>query len=198
MVSAALIPAGTQRTAGRIPGNTAIWVGIACEFFEFGVLFIIYFVARAHFPQAFHAGPGRLATTAGMVITLIMVTSSYFIACSVNAIRQNRRQRAILWLSAALFTALGYPLVKYLEVSWNLAHGIDGGAGIFVTVYYYLTINHLVHASWGILGILYVLGRLAFGGYSADNYVGLEALGSYWHATDMIWLVLFTLFYLLG
>lgn len=39
----------------------------------------------------------------------------------------------------------------------NLTQGLDGGAGIFITVYYYLTINHLVHATWGILGILFVL-----------------------------------------
>ena len=42
-----------------------------------------------------------------------------------------------------------------------MAHGIHGGAGIFFTVYYYLTINHLVHAFWGILGIGWVLARLA-------------------------------------
>lgn len=198
MVDTTLTPADTPLPRLRIPGNTAIWVGIACEFVEFTVLFAVYFIARAHFPEDFHAGPHRLATTAGTMITLLMVTSSYFIACSLNAIRQNRRRSALIWLSAALLTALGYPIIKYLEVGWNLAHGLNGEAGVFITVYYYLTINHLVHASWGIFGILYVLGRLAVGGYSAENHVGLEALGSYWHATDMIWLVLFTLFYLLG
>lgn len=183
---------------GRIPGNRGIWVGITCEFVEFAVLFAVYFIARAHFPDAFHTGPAQLSTAAGTAITLLMITSSYLIACSVNAIRQDNRRHAVAWLTAALVVALGYPLVKYLEVSWNLAHGIDGDAGIFFTVYYYLTINHLVHASWGILGILFVLARLAFGGYSADDYAGLEALGSYWHATDIIWLTLFPLFYLLA
>jgi cytochrome c oxidase subunit 3 len=182
----------------RIPGNKGIWVGITCEIVEFVVLFTVYFVARAHFPDAFHEGAQRLSVISGTVITLLMVTSSYFIACSVNAIRLDRHRAAVAWLVAGLVIALGYPLAKFLEISWNLAHGIDGSSGIFFTVYYYLTFNHLVHATWGILGILWVLARLLFHGYSAEDYTGLEALASYWHATDIIWLIIFPLFYVLA
>lgn len=182
----------------RIPGNKGIWVGITCELVEFLVLFAVYFVSRAHFPDAFHVGAQRLSVLAGTSITLLMVTSSYFIACSVNAIRAGRHRGSVLWLIAGLLVALGYPLAKFLEITWNLAHGIDGGSGIFFTVYYYLTFNHLVHASWGILGILWVLARLLAHGYSADDHAGLEALASYWHATDIIWLVIFPLFYVLA
>jgi cytochrome c oxidase subunit 3 len=188
-----------SETAGRrSPGNTGIWVGITCDFVEFAVLFAVYFIARAHFPEAFHEGAQRLNILAGTGITLLMITSSYCIACSVNAIRQNKHRSAVIWLIAGLVIALGYPVVKILEINWNLAHGINGESGIFFTVYYYLTFNHLVHATWGILGILWVLARLLFHGYTADDYVGLEALASYWHATDIIWLVIFPLFYVLA
>lgn len=180
------------------PGNKGIWAGITCEFVEFTVMFAIYFIARAHFPDAFQQGAERLSRVAGTVITLIMVTSSFLVAASVNALRNQRRSQAVLALSTALVVALGYPVAKALEFSWNLAHGIDGGAGIFFTVYYYLTFNHLVHASWGILGMIWVLIRLAKGAYSAEEHAGLEALGSYWHATDLVWLVIFPLFYVIN
>jgi cytochrome c oxidase subunit 3 len=196
--NAAVLPAADLRETGRIPGNKGIWVGITCELVEFTVMFVIYFIARAHYPEAFHEGAERLNRTAGTVITLLMVTSSYFIARSVYAIRAGERRRSIGWLAAGLVAALGYPVAKVLEVTWNLAHGIDGGSGIFFTVYYYLTFNHLVHASWGILGILWVLARHVAGGYSAEDHAGLEALASYWHATDIIWLVIFPLFYVLA
>ncbi len=189
-------PAATPRQ-GRIPGNKGIWVGITCEFVEFLVLFIVYFVARAHFPQAFDEGGERLSRLSGTVITLLMVTSSFCIACAVASMRAGRRRASISWLVAGLVVALGYPVAKYFEFRWNLAHGITGDSGIFFTVYYYLTLNHLVHASWGILGMLWVLARHLAGGYSADDHAGLEALGSYWHATDLIWLVLFSFFYVL-
>ncbi len=183
--------------ASRIPGNKGIWVGITCEFVEFLVLFVVYFVARAHFPESFEAGSEKLSRIAGTVITLLMVTSSFFIACSVVAIRANKRRQSLYWLVAGLVLALGYPVAKYFEIQWNLSHGINGESGIFFTVYYYLTFNHLVHATWGILGILWVLARHLAGGYSAEDYAGLEALASYWHATDIIWLVIFPFFYVL-
>jgi cytochrome c oxidase subunit 3 len=188
----------STRSQGRIPGNKGIWVGITCEFLEFSVLFIVYFVARAHFPAEFEHGSARLSTISGIAITFLMLTSSLLIACAVACVRGGQRARATWFLVAALLVAIGYPITKYLEIQWNLAHGITGRAGIFFTVYYYLTINHLVHASWGILGIIWVLVRNATGAYTAADYVGLESLGSYWHATDMIWLALFTFFYVLS
>lgn len=183
---------------GRVPGNKGIWVGICCEFVEFIVLFVVYFVARAHFPDAFEQGANRLSRLSGTVITLLMVTSSFFIACSVATMRAGQQRRSLYWLIAGLIVSLGYPIAKYFEIQWNLAHGITGESGIFFTVYYYLTFNHLVHATWGILGILWVLARHLFGGYSPEDYAGLEALACYWHATDIIWLVIFSFFYVLA
>lgn len=191
-------PASEPVASGRIPGNKGIWVGICCEFVEFLVLFIVYFVARSHFPESFEQGADRLSRVAGTVITLLMVTSSFFIACSVKTMRAGQRRRSIYWLIAGLVVALGYPVAKILEINWNLAHGINGESGIFFTVYYYLTFNHLVHATWGILGILWVLARHLAGGYTTEDHVGLEALASYWHATDIIWLVIFPFFYVLA
>lgn len=182
---------------GRIPGNKGIWVGICCELAEFLVLFTVYFVARAHYPQEFATGAGRLNLGSGIWITVAMVSSSFCIASSVVTLRDGQRRTSIAWLVAGLLLALSYPVVKIHEVQWNLAHGIDGTAGIFFTVYYYLTINHMVHAFWGILGILWVLFRHVSGVYTSEQHDGLEALASYWHATDLIWLVLFAFFYIL-
>ncbi len=189
--------ANAAGSVGHIPGNKGIWVGITCEFVEFLVLFVVYFVSRAHFPEAFEAGSERLSRVAGTAITLLMISSSFCLACSVACIRVDARRQSLYWLLAALVLALGYPVAKVLEIQWNLAHGIDGNSGIFFTVYYYLTFNHLVHAMWGVLGMLWVLARHLFGGYSAAEHSGLEALASYWHATDIIWLVIFPFFYVL-
>lgn len=182
---------------GRVPGNSGIWVGITCEFVEFALLFCVYFIARAHFPESFDEGAPRLSKLAGTIITLLMVTSSYCIACAVIEMRRNQRRRSLLWLLGGLLLALGYPIAKLLEFRWNLAHGITGESGIFFTVYYYLTLTHMVHAVWGILGMLWVIVRMFFGIYSAEDYGGLEALACYWHATDIIWLVIFPFFYVL-
>ena len=184
--------------AGRIPGNKGIWAGICAEFVEFTMMFVIYFVARLNHPEAFKLGPTAIWTTAGVVNTVLMVTSSYFIACAVSAMRAGNTQRSQRWMIAAIITALGYPIMKFHEIGWNLSHDIYGTTGVFFTVYYYTTLNHLIHACWGILGMLWVLARMKTNAYSADQHDGLVALASYWHATDIIWLIIFQLFYVLA
>lgn len=189
--------AAPERIDPRIPGNKAIWVGIYAEMTEFALMFLVYFLARAHHPEAFHLGPTRLWTLAGVINTLIMLTSGFFVARAVLSIRADQAGVALRWLAVALITGLGYPLMKVLEVRWNLARGLDGGGDVFQLAYYYLTFNHLVHVSWGLLGLAWVMIRTGTGGYSSADHRGLIAFASYWHATDLIWLMIFPLFYVL-
>jgi len=187
----------TARKDSRIPGNRAIWVGVFAEFTEFALMFLVYFFARVNHPQDFHEGPQKLSVLAGSMNTALMITSSFFVARAIMAMRAERQSVCIRWLVAALITAAGYPLVKFLEIRWNVAQGLTGDGDVFLMSYYYLTFNHLVHVSWGILGMAYVMTRTWFGGYSAANHNGLVAFASYWHATDLIWLMIFPLFYVL-
>ena len=180
-----------------MPGNPGIWAGIFCVLVEFLLLFSVYFVAKAHYREAFLTGPDKLATVAGVAITVLLLTSGYCMVKAVAAIRRDARCATALWVLLAIALGLGYPLVKLFEIRWNVAHGIDGQAGIFYTVYYYLTLNHLVHVSWGLLGLGWVGVRTLLGVYSRKDYGGLEAAAMYWHTTDVIWLVIFPFFYVL-
>lgn len=197
-MSAIAVPLPAEQVDPRIPGNKAIWVGIFAELTEFALMFLVYFVARAHHPRAFSEGPGHLSTLAGSINTLIMLTSSWLVARAVLAIRRDDTRRCLAWLGAAFLTGAGYPIVKLLEVRWNLARGLDGSGDVFQLTYYYLTFNHLVHVSWGLMGLLWVMARTRTGGYSAADHRGLVAFASYWHATDVIWLMIFPLFYVLS
>ena len=183
--------------AGRIPGNKGIWAGILSEMTEFALLFGVYFIARAHFPDAFRAGPLQLSLFAGTFNTLLMISGSYFVANAVIAIRQNRPEISVRWLLLVLMAACGYFVTKYFEFRWNVDHGVPGGSGIFFTVYYYLTFTHMVHVGWGIMGLLWVMARTRTGAYTPQDHEGMEAFASYWHATDLVWLVIFPLLYLL-
>ncbi len=182
---------------GRVPGNTGIWVGIFCVLVEFLLLFGVYFIAKAHHREAFLTGPDKLATVAGVAITVFLLTSGYCMVKAVESIRRDARWLAARWVVLAIVLGLGYPIVKFFEIRWNVAHDINGQAGIFYTTYYYLTLNHLVHVSWGLLGLGWVAARTMMGMYSAKDYSGLEAAAVYWHTTDVIWLVIFPFFYVL-
>ncbi|MCP3849014.1 MAG: cytochrome c oxidase subunit 3 family protein [Gammaproteobacteria bacterium] len=182
---------------GRIPGNRGIWVGIFCVLVEFLFLFGVYLVSKVHHPEAFSTGPDKLATLAGTTITLLLLTSGYCMVKAINNIKNDQRKISVRWIIMAIFLGLGYPIVKYFEIRWNVEHGVDAEAGIFYTVYYYLTLTHLVHVVWGLLGLTCVATCTSMGMYSSKNYSGIEAAAVYWHTTDIIWLVIFPFFYIL-
>ena len=90
-----------------------------------------------------------------------------------------------------------YPVVKYFELNWYIEHGVNVDGDVFFAAYYYLTLTHLVHVTWGLMGLFFVAFRTGSGAYSAKNYSGLEAAALYWHTTDILWIVLFSFFYIL-
>lgn len=182
---------------GPIPGNRGMWAGILAEMTEFGLLFAVYFIARAHYPEAFHEGPGRLSLLAGTVNTVLMISGSYFVAKAVLAVSRGANRVGLAWLVLVLAMGVGYLVTKAFEFQWNADNGITGRSGIFYTVYYYLTFTHIVHVVWGILGLLWVMFRTTIGAYTPEEHDGLEAFASYWHATDLVWLVIFPLLYVL-
>ena len=191
-------PLRAQQGAGRIPGSKAMWVGIFCEITEFALLFAVFFVARAHHPEAFQAGPERLSLLAGTGYTLMLLTSGWCVARALHAMRRGDRRATVRWMLAGFVFGLGYPTIKVFELQRNFALGLDGSAGVFIVSYYYLTFTHLVHVFWGLLGMLWVITRTGFGAYTQEEHSGLEAFACYWHVTDMIWLMIFPMFYLLG
>lgn len=189
-------PAGpAEAVESPRPGYTGMWVGIGCEFVEFAVFFVVYFVARWNYPEVFRAGAPRLWTLGGLLITLVMLTSGYALVRTVQAVRRDEQRAARLWMSSAFAIALGYPLIKVLEIQHNLASGVVAGHNAFFSTYYYLTINHLMHSAWGILGMLWVLVRVWQGAYGPGSPKAVESMAIYWHATDLVWLMLFSLFY---
>ncbi|MCF6282612.1 MAG: cytochrome c oxidase subunit 3 family protein [Candidatus Polarisedimenticolaceae bacterium] len=180
-----------------IPGNPAIWVGILAEMTEFALMFGILFIAKVHNPEVFSAGPAQLNTTAGVLNTLALLSSSYFVARAMAAIRADRCRDAVNWLWLAILAACIYLGVKSWEYYWNSTHGISTETNLFFTIYYYVTFNHFLHVMWGGGALLWGIARIKAGGYTAKNHEGLEVIASYWHMVDLVWIIIFPLLYVL-
>lgn len=190
-------PAGRSMLAGSVPGNRGIWVGILCELTEFALMFVAWAWFRFNHPEDFRAGSAMLLTSAGIANTVVMLTSGYFAVRALLAIRRGESRVASNWLLGTLLGGIGFLLIKAWEFNWNMAHGVVGTGNSFVAMYYYLTFNHLVHVVWGCLGLIWAILRCRFGAYSVEDHEGLEAATLYWHATDLAWIVIFPLLYVL-
>ncbi|WP_207802656.1 cytochrome c oxidase subunit 3 family protein [Motiliproteus coralliicola] len=187
----------TKPKPGRVPGNKAVWFAIYTEMTEFGVMFLIYFIAKVHSQEMFDQGPQQLNTLAGTLNTLAMLSSSFCVARAMVAIRRDAVRESIRWLWGTIGCVLFYLVVKIWEYLLNAEHGFSVYTNLFFTVYYYLTFNHFIHVIWGGGAILWVIIRLHYGAYSAKDHEGMEAVACYWHMIDLVWIVIFPLVYVL-
>ena len=185
------------KVSKETPGNMAVWILIYAELFEFALFFIAFLIAKSHYPAIFSEGPLRLNTFAGTANTLVLITSSFFVARAIEAIKLGKRHECLRWLWLTLAAGGVYCSIKGWEYSWNEAVGIGARSNTFFTLYYYLTFNHLLHVLMGMCTILFVTIRTHMGIYGATNYEGLESAALYWHMIDLAWIIIFPLLYVL-
>lgn len=196
-----LIPAGVggtgQEEVKYSPANIAVWVLIWAEVTEFALFFLIFLVVRSHNPELFSEGPTQLNTWAGVINTLLLLSSSYCVARAMAMIRTSRINRSLRWLGGTIGCGLGYCAVKTWEYQWNHAAGLDSRTDLFYSLYYYLTFNHLLHVLVGMCAIGWAALRLHWGHFTPDSHEGLEGAACYWHMIDLVWIIIFPLLYVL-
>jgi heme/copper-type cytochrome/quinol oxidase subunit 3 len=90
-----------------------------------------------------------------------------------------------------VFVALQF--VEYKELAKEGVKLYDCGCG---NRFYPPTSFHGAHVVVGVLWCLLVMYIARKGRYSSKNYVGVEIFGLYWHFVDVVWIMLFTLLYL--
>ncbi len=178
-------------------GSTAVWILIYAELTEFALFFIVFLIAKAHNPELFSAGPSKLNTLAGMLNTLVLITSSFFVAKAIAAIKKGQQQICQKWLWLTLLAGATYCGIKGWEYYWNEAAGFDTRTNLFYSLYYYLTFNHLLHVLMGMCTLLWVTIRSYYNAYSSTDYEGMESAALYWHMIDMVWIIIFPLLYIL-
>ena len=179
------------------PANIAVWILVWAELTEFALFFIVFLVVRAHNPELFSQGPTQLNTQAGILNTVILLTSSFCVARAMEAMQRGRKKSCLYWLWGTLAMGSAYLAVKGWEYHWNDAAGFDSRTNLFFTLYYYLTFNHLLHVLVGMCTIGWGMARTYYGYYSQEDHEGLEGVACYWHMIDLVWILIFPLLYVL-
>ena len=182
--------------AKLLPGDLAIWFFIFMELLVFGIFFIIYAVMRIQNIELFNHYQLSLNRELGMANTLLLISSSYFVARAVHSIRLNDVKRCIHWLYAGLVGGAGFLVLKILEYSEKFSAGISLDTNTFYMFYLSLTMFHFLHVILGMVILFAVAIKAKRGAYSAKNHVGVETGASYWHMVDLVWVILFPLVYL--
>lgn len=181
----------------RLPAEEGIWIFIIADIFLFAVFFNVFAFYRARDLVLFRAGQASLDWHLGLIYTLLLLTSSWFVACALRSVRKGLRRPATAWLSAAVACGLGFSALKLVEYAQKLKVGINLTTNDFYMYYFMFTGLHFLHLLLGMAVLLYLLALLRKTEWSKSDIRLFEGGAAYWHMVDLLWIVLFPLIYLL-
>lgn len=189
--------AGTDPAQERhVPGETGIWVLIGGELAAFTAFFLVFAYYRGLDPDMFQAGHIRLDNGIGLANTIILLTSSLFVALGVQRIRDDR-EGAARWLRAALACGLTFAVLKIVEYAQKISAGITPLTNDFFMYYFAFTGVHLLHVAIGSGALVFAIGACRRDASPTRTMI-VECAGLFWHLVDLLWIILFALFYLAG
>lgn len=180
-----------------LPGDFAIWVFIFAEMLAFGVLFVAYAFTRAQNVELFNASQLTLSRTSGAINTLVLITSSYFVVRGVTAIKRGLNKQCAHWLTGAFLLGGVFVGIKLVEFHAKFTADITMSTNNFYMFYLSLTFFHFMHVLMGMVILAVIIMKAKRGGYSAQDYVGVETGASFWHMVDFLWIILFPLVYII-
>jgi heme/copper-type cytochrome/quinol oxidase subunit 3 len=174
------------------PRMLGMWVFLASEIMFFTALISTFLGYKARAGAA-----SALLNVPLMTIgTFVLLTSSFAAVSGLSAIREGRMKAFRNWIIVttvlgALF--LGLEFTEWLEL---IGHGITTGT-LYGSAFFTLTGLHGMHVIIGLSWLGFLLYRYFRGMLSPADATGIELFGLYWHFVDIVWIILFTIVYLL-
>jgi len=175
-------------------------VGMAGLIVAESAIFTIFVVAYLFYVGKSQTGPlpGDVLHVP-VVLTICLLSSSVTIHRAVTALSRSRTSAFVLWWAATI--GLGAVFLLGTAREWQhliYDEGLTIRTNLFGTTYYSLVGLHAFHVTVGLLGLAIVL-LLALGRRVRREYTErLEVLSMYWHFVDAVWVVVFTVVYVIG
>ncbi len=179
---------------GLPPSMLGLVLFLGSELALFGAFFMYYGYKRLldnyDWPQ-----PGmHIPADETGINTMILVASSFTAELALLSLMRRRRTGLSVWLVVtfilgAIFLAL--QAVEYGNLDFTPK---DKAAG---SIFYSLTGLHGAHVAIGLLLLLFCIVRAVRGHFSREEHQGLAASLLYWHFVDIVWILLYTVVYLL-
>jgi nitric oxide reductase NorE protein len=172
-----------------------MWFFVIGDLLIFGVYFVGYMYFRGQNHELFLQSQARLNLDIGAINTVMLLTSSLFVALGTEAARAGNRVAALQRFWIALAFGAAFPLLKMFEWIPEICSGLTPGKNLFFMYYYVMTGMHLCHVALGLVILCFILRNLKTSKAPKISFV--ETGATYWHMVDVLWLVLFALLYLM-
>jgi heme/copper-type cytochrome/quinol oxidase subunit 3 len=132
------------------------------------------------------------------ISTFVLLMSSLAMVLGLHYVKSGERGKATLWILAVVVLGaifMGFQFVEFRE----FAHlGLTPRTNIFGTTFFILTGIHGGHVTIGVIWMAFLAYSSHTGKLRPDNALDLEIAGLYWHFVDIVWIVIFTVIYLIS
>src|SRR6266403_674029 len=175
-------------------------VGMACLIIAESAIFTIFVVAYLFYLGKSLSGPTpREVLETPIFYTVCLLSSSVTIHFAGRALERGRRAAfLLLWL---LTIALGAFFLYGTGQEWHrliYEHGLTISTNLFGTTYYSLVGLHAFHVTVGLIMLCIVAIFGLAGRVGAEQSRRIDVLSLYWHFVDVVWVVVFTVVYIVG
>ncbi|MSR37029.1 MAG: heme-copper oxidase subunit III [Gemmatimonadetes bacterium] len=193
-----------------------MWVFLLSEVMFFTSLIGTYIILRFAHPDHF-ADPGTVLNVPLTAFnTFFLICSSVTMVKAFAAIQIGDQKGFKLWLLATIVIGAAFVGIQAYEYSKLIEeHFVPAAAGyapvgrageeggpilggpLYGATFYTMTGFHGAHVSIGVICLTFVLIQGLRGKYTVADHRGVEVIGLYWHFVDLVWIVLFTIVYLI-
>jgi heme/copper-type cytochrome/quinol oxidase subunit 3 len=184
-------------TTGLDNRKLGMWAFLGSECLFFGSLISTYLLYRGQsvrgpYPEQVYDIPYT------SVSSFVLQMSSLTMVLALNAIQRGDHRKLRVWLLATALLGMTFVGGQVFEFTVFVREGLTLSRNLFGTSFFVLTGFHGAHVTVGIVMLLVLFGMSAAGRLPTENALRVELVGLYWHFVDVVWIVIFTVVYLIN
>jgi cytochrome c oxidase subunit 3/cytochrome o ubiquinol oxidase subunit 3 len=196
-LTAASSPDTTSLASWKLPsaGRVGMFALIAAE----AAVFVIFIVAYAFYLGNSLSGPTPAILTPPVFISVCLLSSSATLEIAIRSLKRGSRAAFTGWW--LLTIALGAIFLTGTGLEWRhlmVDEGLLVSTNLFGTTFYSLVGLHGLHVTIGLILMAIVAAFMPWNQVTRAHADQLELISLYWHFVDSVWVVVFTLIYVLG
>jgi heme/copper-type cytochrome/quinol oxidase subunit 3 len=188
---------GAHHTSTGLSNNKlAMWLFLGSECLLFGGLISTYMLYRGRHSE--NLGPDQvwdIPFTSASSFVLLM--SSLTMVLAVTSAKRRDDRNTNLWLVVTALLGSLFVAGQIYEFTTFYREGLGYTTSLFSSSFYTLTGFHGVHVTVGVIILLSVVGMIMRRKTADDKSELVELVGLYWHFVDIVWILIFTLVYLI-
>ncbi|OGW78807.1 MAG: hypothetical protein A2Z83_00955 [Omnitrophica bacterium GWA2_52_8] len=196
MSSQAVAHSQSQTGLGIESRKLGMWLFLASETMFFTGLIGAYIVLRQATPD-WPVPSSVLNIPLTALNTFILICSSATLVVGFECAKNNEKEGMQVGLFLTVLLGALFLAIQMAEYRVLFHEGFNPSASIFGACFFTLTGFHGAHVFIGVLCMAFVFIRALKGKYTAEDCRGIEVVGLYWHFVDLVWIILFTILYLI-